>query len=97
MQKFWNALLTLLALAFLVTYSYPAFVVDIDPTTQQNLEVIQWVSWLAFVVDLLFNVAKAENKIVYLKSHPLEILAVALPMFRPLRLLRFISVGSPVF
>ena len=94
MQKFWNALLTLLALAFLVTYSYPAFVVHIDPTAQQNLEVIQWVSWLAFVVDLLFNVAKAENKIVYLKSHPLEILAVALPMFRPLRLLRFISVGS---
>lgn len=94
MKKAWNAILTILALAFLVAYSYPAFVVDIGSNTQWNLELIQWISWLAFVVDLILNIAKAESKVLYLKSHPLEILAVALPMFRPLRLLRFVSVGS---
>jgi voltage-gated potassium channel len=96
MKKAWNAILTILALAFLVAYSYPAFVIDIESSIQQSLDVIQWVSWFAFALDLAFNLIKAKNKITYLKSHPLEILAVALPMFRPLRLLRFVSIGSVI-
>jgi len=71
-------------------------VVDIPPSTQQALDAIQWISWFAFALDLAFNLIKAENKITYLKRHPLEILAVLLPMFRPLRLLRFVSIGSAV-
>jgi len=45
---------------------------------------------------LAFNLAKAKDRIDFLKHHPLEVLAVALPMFRPLRLLRFLSIGSVV-
>jgi len=96
MKKAWNAILTILALAFLVAYSYPAFVLEVDPSTQQVLELTQWVSWLAFAIDLAFNLAKAKDRIDFLKHHPLEVLAVALPMFRPLRLLRFLSIGSVV-
>lgn len=97
MKRLWNMTLTFLALAFLVAFSYPAFIVKISPSTHQVLDLIQWISWVAFAGDLIFNLARTENKVVYLKKHPLEVLAVVLPMFRPLRLLRFVSVGSIAF
>lgn len=97
MKKFWNWTLTFLALAFLIAYSYPAFVVEINPSSQSILDGIQWVSWIAFAADLFFGIYKASNKMQFLKKHPLEILAVILPFLRPLRLLRFISFGTLVF
>ena len=97
MKKSWNWTLTFLALAFLIAYSYPAFVVEINPSSQSILDGIQWVSWIAFAADLLFGIYSASNKIQFLKRHPLEILAVILPFLRPLRLLRFISFGTLVF
>ena len=97
MSKVWNWSLTFLALAFLFAYSYPAFVVEVSPSTQSILDGIQWVSWIAFAADLLFGIYKASNKVQFLKRHPLEILAVILPFLRPLRLLRFISFGTLVF
>ena len=97
MIKVWNWSLTFLALAFLFAYSYPAFVVNVNPSSQSILDGIQWVSWVAFAADLLFGIYKASNKVQFLKKHPLEILAVILPFLRPLRLLRFISFGTLVF
>jgi voltage-gated potassium channel len=95
--KVWNWSLTFLALAFLFAYSYPAFVVEVSPSSQSILDGIQWVSWIAFAADLLFGIYKATNKVQFLKRHPIEILAVILPFLRPLRLLRFISFGTLVF
>ena len=97
MIKVWNWSLTFLAIAFLFAYSYPAFVVEVSPSSQSILDGIQWVSWIAFAADLLFGIHKASNKVQFLKRHPLEILAVILPFLRPLRLLRFISFGTLVF
>ena len=97
MSKAWNWILTVLAIIFLIAYSYPAFVIDVSPSTQTILDGIQWVSWIAFAADLLFGVYKSSDRAQFLKKHPLEILAVALPFLRPLRLLRFISFGTLVF
>ena len=97
MKKYWDWTLTTLALAFLFAYSYPAFIEVIPASTQTNLDIVQWVSWIAFAADLLFGIYKSANKTQFLKKHPLEILAVVLPFLRPLRLLRFISFGTLVF
>ena len=97
MSKVWNWILTSLAIAFLIAYSYPAFVINISSSSQSILDGIQWVSWIAFAGDLLFGIYKSSNRTQFLKKHPLEILAVALPFLRPLRLLRFISFGTLVF
>ena len=96
MKKFWDWTLTALAISFLYAYSYPAFVANVSSSTQSILDGIQWISWIAFAADLFFGIYKATNKAQYLKSHPLEILAVLLPFLRPLRLLRFISFGTLV-
>ena len=96
MNKFWENSLTVLALVYLAAFSYPAFVAEISITTQNRLEIVQWSTWALFALDLLIGILKSSNKKSYLKSHPLEILSVALPFLRPLRLLRVITFGALV-
>ena len=96
MNKFWENSLTVLALVYLAAFSYPAFVAEISITTQDRLEIVQWSTWALFALDLLIGILKSSNKKSYLKSHPLEILSVALPFLRPLRLLRVITFGALV-
>jgi voltage-gated potassium channel len=93
-RKVWNEFLTVLALTFLFAFSYPAFTDSISESTENILGVIQWVCWVAFAIDLLFGLVTSENKVLYLKRHPLEIASVLLPFLRPLRLMRVISFGG---
>jgi voltage-gated potassium channel len=93
-HRVWNETLTFLALAFLVAFSYPAFVNPVPSSTQTLLNIVQWVSWIAFAADLIYGLSTAESKKKYLKKHPLEVAAVVLPFLRPLRLMRVISIGG---
>jgi voltage-gated potassium channel len=93
-RRIWNEILTILAIAFLIAFSYPAFVDPISLSVQSSLNYIQWVTWTAFAADLVYGLYTAENKIKYLKRHPLELMAVFLPFLRPLRLMRVISFGG---
>lgn len=93
-NNIWNETLTFLAVAFLVAFSYPAFVNPIPPSTQSLLSTVQWVIWIAFAADLVYGLFSAGDKVKYLKKHPLEVAAVLLPFLRPLRLMRVISFGG---
>ena len=93
-SKVWENFLLALALVYLAAFSYPAFVVETSTSTQNMLEIIQWATWSIFALDLSIGVLKASDKKKYLKKHPLEILSVALPFLRPLRLLRVVSFGA---
>jgi voltage-gated potassium channel len=95
-KRIWSETLTFLALAFLIAFSWPAFVAEIDPATQRFLDYVQWVSWIAFAVDLLVGLIAADKKMKFLTHHPLEVITVLLPFLRPLRLLRVISFGTLV-
>jgi len=96
LAKFWEYSLTVLALVYLSAFSYPAFVSEISNSTNAKLEIIQWSTWTLFAIDVIIGIARAENRKLYLKSHPLEIISIALPFLRPLRLLRVISFGALV-
>jgi voltage-gated potassium channel len=95
-KRIWSETLTVLALAFLVAFSWPAFVLEIDSSTQRILDYVQWISWIAFAVDLLVGLVLADKKLKFLAHHPLEVITVLLPFLRPLRLLRVISFGTLV-
>jgi len=95
-KRVWDEILTILALAFLVSFSYPAFKTNISDSTQNYLDLIQWVSWSAFAIDFLYGILSSKDKKQYLIKHPLDLAAVVLPFLRPLRLLRVISFGSLV-
>jgi voltage-gated potassium channel len=94
MKRLWSETLTLLAVVFLVAYSYPAFVSQVSPGIQNLIDIVQWICWGAFVLDLMFGIVNAESKKEYLLKHPLEIASSLLPFLRPLRLMRVISFGG---
>jgi voltage-gated potassium channel len=94
MKRIWNETLTFLALAFLISFSYPAFVDSVSTPTQSILDLIQWISWVAFAGDLVYGIYMSDNWKKYLRKHPLDVLAVTLPFLRPLRVLRVISFGA---
>ena len=96
MKRLWSETLTLLALVFLIAYSYPAFVTPISAETQTLIETVQWVCWLAFAIDLLVGISISTSKLNYLKHHILDVAAVLLPFLRPLRLMRVLSFGGLV-
>jgi voltage-gated potassium channel len=96
MKRIWSEILTFLALIFLVTYSYPAFVVEVSRSTQKFIDIVQWVCWLAFAFDLLVGIFRAKVKVDFLKHHLFDVAAVLLPFLRPLRLMRVISFGGLV-
>lgn len=93
-RKLWNLSLTLLAVMFLIVFSIPAFVVDLSDGSQGSIELIQWICWLAFALDLLVGLLTSSSKKEYLLKHPLELASVLLPFLRPLRLMRVISFGG---
>lgn len=94
MKRLWNETLTLLAVVFLVAYSYPAFVSQVSPEIQNLIDIVQWICWGAFVLDLVYGILNAQSKKEYLLKHPLEIASSLLPFLRPLRLMRVISFGG---
>ena len=96
MKRLWSETLTLLALVFLIAYSYPAFVTPISAETQSLIEIVQWVCWLAFAIDLLVGISISTSKLNYLKHHIIDVAAVLLPFLRPLRLMRVLSFGGLV-
>lgn len=96
MKRIWGEILTFLALIFLVTYSYPAFVIEVSSSTQKFIDIVQWVCWFAFALDLLVGIFRAKAKVDFLKHHLFDVAAVLLPFLRPLRLMRVISFGGLV-
>ncbi len=95
-RKSWNEALTALAVIYLAAYSYPAFVDPVPQNVQKVLDSIQWVVYALFLIDVIFGLATSKDRKQYLRTHPLEVISVALPVLRPIRLLRLVTVGSMV-
>jgi len=95
-RKLWDEMLTALAVVYLIAYSYPAFIDPISREVQIVLDIVQWVVYGLFLADVLVGLATSKDRKQYIKTHPLEIVSVALPVLRPIRLLRLVTIGSIV-
>lgn len=94
LKKVWGWNLSILAVLYLIGFSYPAFVSSVSEQMQSNLDLIQWVSWGCFAADLFVNFTISKDKKGFLKKNPLLVMSVLLPFLRPLRLLRLFSFGT---
>lgn len=83
--------LTLLALAFLVAYAWPVLDPRLDPSTRTVLDALSWTVWGAFALDLLIRLVLADDRRRYALRHWYDVALVALPLLRPLRLLRLLA------
>jgi voltage-gated potassium channel len=85
--------LLLLALAFLVAYAWPV----VDPTLDADLEtffvVCSWTVWAVFAIDFAIRVVLADERGRYVRSHWYDVAVIALPLLRPLRLLRLLALA----
>ncbi len=83
--------LTISALAFLAAYAWSV----LDRPTGAWLvlaETIMYVTWAFFAFDFFLRLYRAERRVQWFLRHLHEFVVVALPMFRPLKLLRLLTV-----
>ncbi|WP_334151137.1 potassium channel family protein [Microbacterium sp.] len=83
--------LTAAALLFLAAY---ATQIIAKPTGAVDAiaETVIWVTWAVFLVDYLVRFTITEHRWRWFYRHLLDLAIVALPMLRPLRLMRFLTV-----
>lgn len=85
--------LLLLALAFLVAYAWPVIDPRLDPDARTLLSAASWTVWAVFAADFVIRMVLAEGRRGYARKHWYDVALIALPMLRPLRLLRLFALA----
>lgn len=88
--------LVLATIAFLFAYAWPILDQDLASSWLSVCRWAVWVTWGVLVVDFLVRLALSDDRVAFLKSTPLEIVTIALPLLRPLRLLRLVTLLGAV-
>lgn len=55
-------------------------------------EIVLWLTWAVFLVDYVVRLVITENRWRWFYRHLLDLAIVVLPMLRPLRLMRFLTI-----
>jgi voltage-gated potassium channel len=80
------------AVAFLAAYAIPILNPRLDPDLVEICRVTTWVTWVLFTLDYFVRLAAAEDRRRYVLRHLLDLVIIALPLLRPLRVLRLVSL-----
>ncbi|MFF6791114.1 potassium channel family protein [Streptomyces filamentosus] len=83
--------LLVLAVAFGVAYAVPIVAPGAEAWVHRLCSWVEWGVWGAFAVDYAVRLGLAPSRWAFVRSHPLDLLAVLLPLVQPLRLLRVVS------
>jgi voltage-gated potassium channel len=78
------------AVVFLVSYAWPILQPDLARGWKHACTVAQFAAWAVFLLDYSARLWAAHNRARYFRRHILDLLIVALPALRPLRLLRLV-------
>lgn len=84
--------LTVAAVVFLLAYAAPIIWVDEDPRLTALCRRAVWVTWAVFAAEFTVRVVLAERRARFVLQHWLDVLIIALPLLRPLRLLRLVTL-----
>lgn len=80
------------ALAFLAAYALPILQPQLHSAALVACRAVAWVTWALFGIDYLARLALAADRRSYFFRHLLDLAVIALPLLRPLRLLRLVSL-----
>lgn len=83
----------LLAVAFLVAYAWPVVDESLDAHLRSFLTAFSWSVYAAFAVDFIVRLVLADRRSAYAKAHWYDVGLIALPVLRPLRLLRLLALA----
>ena len=82
------------AMIFLAAYAVPILAPTLPAWLLGLCHWLIWITWGIFVVDIVVRLALVDERLRYLVRHWYDVLVVALPLLRPLRLLRLIPLLS---
>jgi voltage-gated potassium channel len=82
------------AVVFLAAYAIPILAPDLPAWLLDLCRWLSWITWGIFIVDIVVRLALADQRLRYLLRHWYDVLVIALPLLRPLRLLRLIPLLS---
>jgi len=86
--------LMIAAVVFLAAYAVPILYPDLPTSLLDLCRSLSWITWGIFVADIAVRLFLAEQRLGYLAQHWYDVLVLALPLLRPLRLLRLIPLLS---
>jgi voltage-gated potassium channel len=79
---------------FLVAYAAPILRPDLGSSWPAVGELVTWVAWALFAVDYFARLALSHDRVAFVRSNLFDLAVVALPLLRPLRLLRLVTLLS---
>ncbi|MEV0075720.1 potassium channel family protein [Nocardia neocaledoniensis] len=83
-----NLPLMALAVVFLVLYAWRVLDTDVSPHLDAALVWADIAIWAIFAVDFAVRLRLSTDRLRFVRKHPLDLLVVLVPPFRPLRLVR---------
>lgn len=86
--------LTALAVLYLAVYAVQVLATRPGQAWWSWLDAALWALWAVFVVEYVARIVLARRKGRFIVRHPLDLLVVAAPFFRFLRLLRLVAAVS---
>ena len=86
--------LSLAAVTFLIAYALPIAVPTMTQASRDVCETIVRITWVAFAVDYFARLGLSERRWEFVKRHLLDLSVIALPILRPLRLLRLVALAG---
>lgn len=84
------------AVVFLAAYAGPIIWPQVSPDTTRACWWLQWITWAIFALDYGAQFLLADRRGRWFFRHLRDLAVIVLPMLRPLRLLRLVTVLSVV-
>lgn len=91
-ERFTEPAIVVLSAVFLAAYAWPILEPSLDPAWVRLCDAAVWFVWFVFVVEYVVRLSQAEDRRRWFFGHLLDLAIIALPMLRPLRLLRLVSL-----
>ena len=70
------------------------FLWDMSKIEERIFFLVDILIWGLFVIDMVVKTVLSTNRLKYLKDHWLELIVVAVPWFRPLRVVRLVVYAA---
>ncbi|MGI8667356.1 MAG: potassium channel family protein [Jatrophihabitans sp.] len=80
------------ALAFLAAFAWPILDTELTSGWRTACRLVDYAAWAIFVLDYLVRLGLADRRLHYASRHIPDLLIIALPVLRPLRLLRVVML-----